>query len=221
MCAHSIGTWGEVLSWSDNLVRRDKLEEIKGGSFGIWKNVPGNWLLGWSMASNLSDESSLVKSSGKGMIGNVGCRCMHSMRNACGHGGSDMLHECTCEAGRNRGPGSVDCIAWSNAVIASLCTFLWLLGLSTQPVVSEVSLAVGSSWRVRLSYRDEKAEMSIGENSAVRPRHKVYTRPIGQLLRGRTSEYEQGTLFITRKGALRCSMCYGLGAWVVVSTDTQ
>jgi hypothetical protein len=56
---------------------------------------------------------------------------------------------------------------------------------------------------VRLSYRDEKAEMSIEENSAVRPRREVYTQSIGQLLRWKTSEYEQGTLFAMREGALR------------------
>jgi hypothetical protein len=59
---------------------------------------------------------------------------------------------------------------------------------------------------VRLSYRDEKGEMSKEENSVVRPGHKVYTQPVGQLLRGRTSEYEQGTLFATREGALRCML---------------
>jgi hypothetical protein len=48
-------------------------------------------------------------------------------------------------AGRNRGPGSVDSIALSNVAIASLHAFLQSFGLSTQPVVSEVSLAVGSS----------------------------------------------------------------------------
>jgi hypothetical protein len=107
--------------------------------------VLGNWLLGWSTASNSSDKSSLVESSGEGVIGDAGCRCVRSMSNACGHRGSDMLHTHTCEAGRNRGPGSMDCTTLSNAAIASLCTFLRLLGLSTQPVVSEVSLAVGSS----------------------------------------------------------------------------
>jgi len=56
---------------------------------------------------------------------------------------------------------------------------------------------------VRLSYRDEKGEMSIEENSAVRPGNEVYTQPVGQLLRGRTSEYEQGTLFAMRESALR------------------
>jgi hypothetical protein len=100
-----------VLLWLDNLVRRDKLEEMKGGLFGIWKNALGSWLLGWSMASNSFDESSLVESSGEGVIGNVGCRRVCSMSNACGHGGSDMLHTCTCEVGRNRGPGSMDSIA--------------------------------------------------------------------------------------------------------------
>jgi hypothetical protein len=125
--------------------------------------MPGNWLLGWSMASNSSDKSSLVESSGEGMIGNAGCRHVHSMSDACGCGGSDMLHVCTCKAGRNRGPGSVDCIALSNVAIASLRAFLQLLGLSTRPVVSEVSLAVGSSSRVRLSYRDEKVEMFKGK----------------------------------------------------------
>jgi hypothetical protein len=134
-----------VLLWSDNSVRRDKLEEIKGGLFGIWKNAPGNWLLGWSMASNLSDKSSLVEFSGKGVIGDAGCRHVHSMSDACGCRGSDMLRMRTCEAGRNRGPGSVDCTTLSNAAIASLRTFLQSLGLSTQPVVSEVSLTVGSS----------------------------------------------------------------------------
>jgi hypothetical protein len=53
---------------------------------------------------------------------------------------------------------------------------------------------------VRLSYRDEKGETSIEENSAVRPRREVYTQPVGQLLRGRTLEYEQGTLFAMREG---------------------
>jgi hypothetical protein len=53
--------------------------------------VPGNWLLGWSMASNSSGESSLVESSGEGVIGDVGCRHVHSMSDACGCGGSDML----------------------------------------------------------------------------------------------------------------------------------
>jgi hypothetical protein len=105
-------------------VRRDKLEEIKGGSFGIWKNTLGNWLLGWSTASNSSDESSLVESSGEGVIGNAGCRHMRSMSDVCGRGGSDMLCERTREAGRNRGPGSMDCIALSNVVIASLHAFL-------------------------------------------------------------------------------------------------
>jgi hypothetical protein len=53
--------------------------------------VPGSWLLGWSTASNLSDESSLVESSGEGVIGDVGCRRVLSMSNACGRGGSDTL----------------------------------------------------------------------------------------------------------------------------------
>jgi hypothetical protein len=134
-----------VLLWSDNPVRRDKLEEMKGSSFGIWKNALGSWLLGWSTASNSSDKSSLVESSGEGVIGNVGCRCVHSMSDACGRRGSDMLCVCMHEVGRNRGPGSVDSIALSNTVIVSLCAFLRPLGLSTRPVVSEVSLAVGSS----------------------------------------------------------------------------
>jgi hypothetical protein len=134
-----------VLLWSDNSVRRDKLEEMKGSSFGIWKNAPGSWLLGWSTASNSSDESSLVESSGEGVIGDVGCRRVRSMSDAWGRGGSDTLHAHMHEAGRNRGPGSVDSIALSNAVIVSLRAFLWSLGLSTRPVVSEVSLAVGSS----------------------------------------------------------------------------
>jgi hypothetical protein len=93
--------------------------------------VQGNWLLGWSTASNLSDESSLVESSGEGMIGDVGCRHMRSMSDACGHGGSDMLHEHVHKAGRNRGPGSMDCIALSNTAIAYSHAFLRLLGLST------------------------------------------------------------------------------------------
>jgi hypothetical protein len=134
-----------VLPWSDNSVRRDKLEEMKGSSFGVWKNAPGSWLLGWSTASNSSDESSLFESSGEGVIGDVGCRHVCSMSDACGRRGSDMLHMRTHEAGRNRGPGSVDCITLSNAAIASLHAFLRSLGLSTQPVVSEVSLTVGSS----------------------------------------------------------------------------
>jgi hypothetical protein len=54
-----------------------------------------------------------------------------------------------------------------------------------------------------LSYRDEKAVLSMEENSAVRPRREIYTQLVGQLLRGRTSEYEQGTLFAMREGALR------------------
>jgi len=118
---------------------------MKGGSFGVWKNTPGSWLLGWSTASNSSDESSLFESSGEGVIGDAGCRCVRSMSDACGHGGSDTLRAHTREAGRNRGPGSVDSIALSNAAIASLRAFLRSLGLSTRPVVSEVSLAVGSS----------------------------------------------------------------------------
>jgi hypothetical protein len=89
---------------------------MKGGSFGIWKKAPGSWFLGWSTASNSSDKSSLVESSGEGVIGNAGCSCVHSMSNACGHGGSDMLPAHTREAGRNRGPGSVDSIALSNTV---------------------------------------------------------------------------------------------------------
>jgi hypothetical protein len=113
-----------VLLRSDNSVRRDKLEEIKGSLFGIWKNAPGNWLLGWSTASNSSDKSSLVESSGKGVIGDAGCRRVHSMSDACECRGSDMLRAHTCEAGRNRGPGSMDCTALSNVAIASLCTFL-------------------------------------------------------------------------------------------------
>jgi hypothetical protein len=118
---------------------------MKGGSFGVWKNAPGSWLLGWSTASNSSDESSLFESSGEGVIGNAGCRCVRSMSDACGRGGSDTLRACTCEVGRNRGPGSVDSITLSNAAIASLRAFLRSLGLSTRPVVSEVSLVVGSS----------------------------------------------------------------------------
>jgi hypothetical protein len=39
----------------------------------------------------------------------------------------------------------MDSIALSNVAIVSLRAFLQLLGLSTQPVVSEVSLVVGSS----------------------------------------------------------------------------
>jgi len=118
---------------------------MKGGSFGVWKNAPGSWLLGWSTASNSSDESSLFESSGKGVIGDAGCRRVRSMSDACGRGGSDTLRARTREAGRNRGPGSVDSIALSNAAIASLRASLRSLGLSTRPVVSEVSLAVGSS----------------------------------------------------------------------------
>jgi hypothetical protein len=45
---------------------------MKGGSFGVWKNAPGSWLLGWSTASNSSDKSSLVESSGEGVIGDAG-----------------------------------------------------------------------------------------------------------------------------------------------------
>jgi len=93
--------------------------------------MPGNWLLGWSTASNSSDESSLVESSGKGMIGDVGCRRVRSMSDACECRGSDMLRVCMHKVGRNRGPGSVDCITLSNAVIASLHAFLRSLGLST------------------------------------------------------------------------------------------
>jgi hypothetical protein len=100
-----------VLLWLDNLVRRDKLEDIKGGLFSIWNNAPGNWLLGWSTASNWSDESSLVEFSGEGVIGNVGCRHVCSTSDMCGCGGSDMMCMRTREAGRNRGPGSMDCIA--------------------------------------------------------------------------------------------------------------
>jgi hypothetical protein len=95
------------------------------------ENVLGSWLLGWSTASNLSDESSLVESSGEGMIGNAGCRRVCSMSDACGRGGSDMLRVRMHEAGRNRGPGSVDSIALSNTAIASLHAFLRSLGLST------------------------------------------------------------------------------------------
>jgi len=134
-----------VLLWSDNSVRRDKLEEMKGGLFGIWKNALGSWLLGWSTASNSSDESSLFESSGEGVIGDASCRRVRSMSDACGRRGSDALRARTHEAGRNRGPGSMDSIALSNAAIASLHAFLRSLGLSTRPVVSEVSLAVGSS----------------------------------------------------------------------------
>jgi hypothetical protein len=98
------------------------------------------------MASNSSDESSLVESSGEGMIGDAGCRHVHSMSDVCGCRGSDMLrarmHEVgrnevgrnevgRNEVGRNRGPGSVDSITLSNVAIASLCTFLRSLGLST------------------------------------------------------------------------------------------
>jgi hypothetical protein len=107
--------------------------------------APGSWLLGWSTASNLSDESSLVESSGEGVIGDAGCRRVRSMSDACGCRGSDTLRALTREAGRNKGPGSVDSITLSNAAIASLRAFLRSLGLSTRPVVSEVSLAVGSS----------------------------------------------------------------------------
>jgi hypothetical protein len=39
-----------------------------------------------------------------------------------------------------------------------------------------------------------KRRFWVWGNSAVRPGHEVYTRPVGQLLRGRTSEYVQGTL---------------------------
>jgi hypothetical protein len=39
-----------------------------------------------------------------------------------------------------------------------------------------------------------KRSLWVWGNSAVRPRCEVYTWPIGQLLRGRTSEYGQGTL---------------------------
>jgi hypothetical protein len=67
------------------------------------------------------------------------------MSDARGRGGSDTLHARMREAGRNRGPGSVDSIALSNTAIASLRAFLRSLGLSTRPVVSEVSLTVGSS----------------------------------------------------------------------------
>jgi hypothetical protein len=64
---------------------------MKGGSFGIWKNALGSWLLGWSTASNSSDESSLVESSGEGVIGDAGCRHVRSMSDVCGCRGSDML----------------------------------------------------------------------------------------------------------------------------------
>jgi hypothetical protein len=64
---------------------------MKGGSFGVWKNALGSWLLGWSTASNSSDESSLVESSGKGMIGDAGCRSVRSMSDVRGRGGSDTL----------------------------------------------------------------------------------------------------------------------------------
>jgi hypothetical protein len=50
---------------------------------------------------------------------------------------------------------------------------------------------------------------------------KFVYHTVGQLLRGRTLEYGQGTLFIMRKGALRHSACYGLGVWVIMSADTQ
>jgi len=135
---------------------------------------------------------------------------------------------------------SKDWIIW--LVCALHVAKVWLIGLkpsqlnSTQNIlkgcfkiqtyIQMLQWIDGLWWRVRLSYRDEKAEMSMGENSAVRPRRKVYTQPIGQLLRGRTLEYGQGTLFIMRKGALRC-MCkrcdayYGLGMWVVMSADMQ
>jgi hypothetical protein len=79
------------------------------------------------------------------VIGNAGCRRMRSMSDACVRGGSDTLHVRMREAGKNRGPGSVDSIALSNVAIVSLRAFLRSLGLSTRPVVSEVSLAVGSS----------------------------------------------------------------------------
>jgi len=39
-----------------------------------------------------------------------------------------------------------------------------------------------------------KRRFWVWGNSAVRPGREVYTRPVGQLLRGRTSEYGQGTL---------------------------
>jgi len=65
---------------------------MKGGLFCVWKNTLGSWLLGWSTASNSSDESSLFESSGKGMIGDAGCRRVRSMSDACGCGGSDTLH---------------------------------------------------------------------------------------------------------------------------------
>jgi len=83
------------------------------------------------MASNSSDESSLVESSGEGVIGDVSCRCVRSMSDACGRRGSDMLCAHMREVGRNRGPGSVDSIILSNAAIASLRAFLQLSGLST------------------------------------------------------------------------------------------
>jgi hypothetical protein len=76
------------------------------------------------MASNSSDESSLVESSGEGVIGDADCRHVRSMSDVCGRGGSDMLRACMHEAGRNRGPGSMDCIALSNVAIASLHAFL-------------------------------------------------------------------------------------------------
>jgi hypothetical protein len=77
-----------------------------------------------------------------------------------------------------------------------------------------------------------KGGNEYGRNSAVRPGHEVYTQPVGQLLRGRTLEYGQGTLFIMRKGALRhthrrrreCkrrSACYGLDMWVVMNADMR
>jgi len=39
-----------------------------------------------------------------------------------------------------------------------------------------------------------KGSLSELGNSAVRPGREVYTRPVGLLLRGRTSEFGQGTL---------------------------
>jgi hypothetical protein len=199
---------------------------MKGGSFGVWKNAPGSWLLGWSMASNSSDESSLFESSGKGVIGDAGCRRVHSMSDACGRGGSDMLRVCMREAGRNRGPGSVDSITLSNTAIASLCAFLRSLGLSTWPVVSEVSLAVGSSLRVRLDYRDEKAVLGMGKLCSKTRARDIYSTCRTATERENLGIWARDSL-ATREGAQghveheRRGAHYGLYARVIMNADTR
>jgi hypothetical protein len=59
----------------------------------VWRNAPGSWLLGLSIASKSSDDSSLMDSSGEGVTGDIGCLGARTKSAGSGRGGSDILHK--------------------------------------------------------------------------------------------------------------------------------